>query len=405
MKALYFDCFSGISGDMTLGALIDLGIEEEVFLNEIKKLEIGGYNIKINKKLLNGITCTDVNVILDEHAHEGQKNQKGHHHSHARSLKDIEAIIDKSKLNQNVKDKSKKIFREIAQAEAKVHSKSIEEIHFHEVGAVDSIIDIVGASICIDLLKVEKIFSSPLHDGKGFIKCRHGQMPVPVPAVIEMLSSSEIPLITEDVETELITPTGIGIIKTISSGFGNMPAIKIEKVGYGTGKRNTGKFNALRIVMGEIKREQKNLEEIVVLETNIDDMSPEVAGFTMEKLFENGAYDVFFVPVYMKKNRPGTLLTVLSKIELEEKMVGIILSETSSIGVRRSVVQRYCMDRKSIKLKTALGDVRVKIASAEGIKKASVEYEDCKTISKNTGLPLRKVIDTANETLKRHNIE
>ena len=405
MKVLYFDCFSGISGDMTLGALIDLGIDKDVFLNELKKLDIDGYNVVINKKLLNSITCTDFNVVLDKHKNDEQNNNKGHHHSHARNLKDIEEIIDKSKLNSKVKDKSIQIFREIASAEAKVHSKSVEEIHFHEVGALDSIVDIVGTSICLDLLKVEKIFSSPLHDGKGFIECQHGKMPVPVPAVMEMLSSSEIPLITEDVETELVTPTGMGIIKTLSSGFGNMPAIKIEKVGYGSGKRNTGKFNALRIVMGEIKREQKNLEEIVVIETNIDDMSPEIAGYTMEKLFENGAYDVFFTPVYMKKNRPGTLLTVLSKLELEEKMVEIILTETSSIGVRRTVVQRYCMDRKSIKLNTELGDVRFKIASADGIKKASVEYEECKIISKNTGLPLRKVIDTANETLKRHNIE
>jgi hypothetical protein len=428
MKALYFDCFAGISGDMTLGALIDLGIDKNVFINELKKLNLGGYDIVIEKKMCKGISCTDVQVIVnedyektmermtreghfkDQHSHE---HHHGHHHcehnnenhsqkghSHGRNLCSIEALIDSSSLKQNVKDFSKKVFREIARAEAKVHNKHINEIHFHEVGAVDSIVDIVGTGICIDLLGVKSIFASPLHDGQGFIECAHGTLPVPVPAVLEILSNTHIPVIIENVNTELITPTGAGLIKCLARNFGSMPVMMIEKTGYGMGKRETGRFNALRVVMGELLGEDSLLEEIAMLETNIDDTSPEILGFVMEKLFENGALDVFYTPIFMKKNRPAVKMTVLSHKDSVEKILDIIFRETSTIGVRKIDMKRYCMDRETLKIGTQYGEVRVKVSSAGQIKKCSPEYEDCKEIAEKHGIPLINVYDIVNRQAK-----
>lgn len=435
MRVLYFDCFSGISGDMTLGALLDLGIDPELFKSELGKLNLAGYEIDIGKKQKNGITGTDVQVNLTEeytkledklkqheHGHEHQghphehdhsihshdKDDDGHGHSHAhphthphthshthsmRNLKSIEMIIDWSEMKQSVKNFSKKVFREIAKAEAKVHGKDINEVHFHEVGAVDSIVDIVGTAICLDLLGIEKVFSSPLHDGHGSIECQHGTIPVPVPAVMEMLSGSGIPLVSEDINTELVTPTGMGIIKCLASEFGKMPAMTIDKIGYGMGKRETGKFNALRVIMGTLFEEDNIREEIAILETNIDDLSPEILGFTAEKLMQHGALDVFFTPIYMKKSRPATMLTVLSTFEAEDRLVDIILRETSTLGVRRSTSKRYCMKREVIKVATEHGEVRVKVASAGDYNKYAPEYEDCREIAHRTGMPMIKVYD------------
>lgn len=400
MKALYFDCFSGISGDMTLGALIDLGIDKDVFLSELGKLNLAGYEIVIEKKASNEIIGTDVHVILVEehvsdshtHSHHGHEHSHSHSHSHPeRNLKNIEDLIDLSDLKQSIKNFSKKVFKEVATAEAKVHNKDINEVHFHEVGAIDSIVDIVGVAICLDLLGIEKVFSSPLHDGNGFIECRHGMLPVPVPAVMEMLVDSHIPYIIEDVNTELVTPTGMALIKCLTSDFGNMPAMIVDKVGYGMGKRETGRFNALRVVMGNLFGEDSILEEIAILETNIDNMSPEVLGYTMERLMENGALDVFYTPIYMKKNRPAVILTVLAKKEHEKKLVDIILRETSTLGVRRNTSARYCLNREIVKVNTEFGNVRVKIASGQDFKKFAPEYEDCREIAIKSGVPLIQI--------------
>lgn len=420
MKALYFDCFSGISGDMTLGALIDLGIDKRKFISELGKLNLSGYDTLIEKKEKNGIIGTDVQVLLNEekfngetkeHEHNGPHECHAHnHHQHghdghghtARNLKDIELIIDSSDLSQRVKDLSKKVFREIARAEAKVHNKDISKIHFHEVGAVDSIVDIVGAAICLDLLGVDKVFSSPLHDGHGFIECQHGTIPVPVPAVMEMLKGTKIPVITEEVCTELVTPTGMGLIKCIASSYGSMPPMAVEQVGYGMGKRDTGKFNALRVVMGTLLDKNKVVEEIAVLETNIDDMNPEILAYVSERLMESGALDVFYTPVYMKKSRPAVMLTVLSPKEIEQRLVDLILKETSTLGVRRTNSVRYCMDREVVKIPTKYGKVRVKVASMEnGTKKFAPEFEDCKKIAQETGMPLQQVYDLVKKECER----
>jgi uncharacterized protein (TIGR00299 family) protein len=277
MKILYFDCFSGISGDMCLGALLDLGIDNEVFKGELDKLHLEGYEIVVERANRKGISGTDVNVVTKErtskkneqtdghlhgscHSHTHRHHQGGDHehvhaipHGHdARNLMDIEKLIDDSGLAEKVKEFSKVVFREIAKAEAKVHGKSLQEVHFHEVGAVDSIVDIVGTAICLDLIGAEKVFASHLHDGSGFVECQHGVIPVPVPAVMEMLSGSGIVVESENVNTELITPTGMGLIKCLTKEFGKMPKMRIDKAGYGFGKRETGRLNALRIVLGTL---------------------------------------------------------------------------------------------------------------------------------------------------------
>lgn len=404
MKALYFDCFSGISGDMTLGALLDLGIDETLFRSELGKLNLEGYELIIKKAVRNGITGTDVTVLLTggHHGPGHGGSPHGHEHTeHARGLCDIEKIIDGSPLKQSIKDTGKKIFRAIAKAEAKVHNKEVGEIHFHEVGAIDSIVDIIGTAICIELLGVQRIYASPLHDGKGFIECQHGTLPVPVPAVLEMLSGSGIPFIQDDIDTELITPTGMGIVKCLAAGFGNMPAMFIDKIGYGFGKKETGRLNALRVVMGTLFGEESVEEEIAMLETNIDDMSPEILGYTFEALIKNGALDVFQTPVYMKKNRPGVLLTVLCRREKEEELAGILLRETSTLGVRRSVARRYCMDREIVKVNTLYGAARVKVATFGAYSKAAPEYEDCRLIAEKTGLPFKDIYALVEENYRK----
>lgn len=430
MKVLYFDCFSGISGDMVLGALMDLGIDEQNFKRELAKLNLSGYDLVIQKKVKNSITVTDVEVILkqyEDHQHEhcqyeehleshghnhnhdhdhSHENDHSHDHSHEhnhshdhneRNLKDIEMLIDASDLKSNVKKFSKKVFREIAKAEAKVHNKNIDEVHFHEVGAVDSIVDIVGAAICLDMLEIDKVYSSPLHDGTGFIECKHGKLPVPVPAVLEMLVGGNIPYITEDINTELITPTGIGIIKCLADGFGNMPAIMVNKVGYGSGKRDTGRLNALRCIMGTMDETNNTKDEILVLETNVDDMSAEMLGFVMDKLFELGALDVFYTPVYMKKSRPAVLLTVLCEKDCEQIIVDAILKETSTLGIRKTVSRRYKMEREIVKINTEFGEIRAKVSSIGDFKKFAPEYEDCRKIAISRDIPLWKVYNAVLE--------
>jgi hypothetical protein len=431
MRTLFFDCFSGISGDMTIGALLDLGIDRHEFLEKLSGLNIDGYRVEINEKLVNGIRGTDVDVILDDeeqvhdhvqgHMHEGEHDHiEGHDHgqsnnhdhcheydhSHAhthghgeRGIREIFEILDNSSLSRNCIDLSKRIFLEIAAAEARVHGKPIDQVHFHEVGAIDSIVDVAGTAICLELLGVERITCSELHDGSGFITCRHGVIPVPVPAVAEMLCGSGIPVITEDVDTELVTPTGMGIIKCITQSFGKRPSMTVDKIGYGFGKRNTGRLNALRVMLGEAyddkscRRDEKD-GEIVVLETNIDDTTGEILGYTMAKLMDAGALDVFYTPIFMKKNRPAYMLTVLGPYDAQKALEDIILTETSTIGIRISYMKRRCMQRRIVTVKLPLGDVRVKIAEADDIRKASPEYEDCRIIAERTGLPISKVFET-----------
>ena len=417
MKTLYLDCFSGISGDMLLGALVDAGVNGDALISELSKLNVEGYTLSFEKKAKNGIGGTDAHVDLaseahnhdhhGDHQHEqdhhnnDHNEQHEHHHHLSRNYADIKHIIETSSISDRVKELSKKVFYEIASAEARVHMKPVEEVHFHEVGAVDSIVDIVGVCICLDMLGIEKVYASELHDGKGFIKCQHGTIPVPVPAVMEMLKGSGIPLIQENVNTELVTPTGFAIVKCVAESFGPIPVMDVQNVGYGFGKRETGGFNALRAVLGESK-EKSSLEELIVLETNIDNISGEVLGYTMERLFNDGALDVFHTPIYMKKNRPAVMLSVITKADKEQVMADILLKETTTLGIRRYVISRYVMERDMLTVSTKYGEIRLKKAWIDSFVKYSPEYEDCATCAKRNGVPIKDVFSAALAEAQRY---
>lgn len=390
-RILYFDCFAGISGDMSLGALIDLGLDYDAIINEIRKLNIDGYEIEIKRGNRFSITGTDVKVNVHE-----EFVPEHHHHNHEhreRSLDDIILIINSSDISKRAKEIAINVFTEIAKAEAIVHNKSIKEVHFHEVGAIDSIVDIVGTAICLDMLKIDRIYCSPVHEGKGFVNCRHGMLPVPVPAVMQMLRGSNISIIAEDIEAELVTPTGFGILKTVSQGCRKIPEMLIEGVGYGFGKTETGRLNALRVILGKAVEAQLATDKVVLLETNIDDSTGEILGYTMDQLLKEGALDVFFTSIYMKKNRPAFMLSVLCNKYDVEKLSNIILSETSTIGIRIRDTERLTLDRNIKTVETELGRVRVKSVVVGGLERIQPEYEDCINIAKENNLSLNQVYE------------
>lgn len=410
LKTLYFDCFSGISGDMILGTLIDLGVNPDRLSEELSKLHIGGYQLVFSRKMVSGISGFDVDVQLHDdplhheaHRHPHTHKASDHHSAHSRNLEDCLAIINGSDLSDRIKSGAADAFKEIAQAEAHVHNKSTQEVHFHEIGAVDSIVDIVGAFIGLELLGVEKAYASVLHDGNGFINCAHGVMPVPVPAVAQMLAASEkrIPYIQEDIPTELITPTGMAIIKTIAADFGKIPLMDIKRIGYGMGKRQTGRMNALRGVLGEMEENLPDAQsdEIILVEANIDNQNSEMLGYAMNRLLDEGALDVFFTPIYMKKNRPAVMLSVLAKPEDVKKITQIIFEETTTLGVRTFPCSRYTMNREFRTVQTEFGKVRVKHAFLKGIEKYAPEYEDCARLAKAHAVPLHQVYDSVNDVL------
>lgn len=389
-KIIYFDCFSGISGDMVLGALVDLGVDFDLLKKELLKLNLDGYDIRANTKDQKGIVGTD--VIVD--CFESEEDQE-------RNLGEITKIIVDSNLNEKVKSKAIDIFTVIAVAEAKVHGKKVEEIHFHEVGAVDSIVDIVGAAICLDQLGADKYLCSSLTEGTGFVNCRHGRLPVPVPAVMEMLKEAEISIKTTDYDGELITPTGIGILKGIGAKTANISNARIIASGYGFGKRNTGGLNALRVTMlQELDESKIDKDEIIEIETNIDDMTGEMLGYVMEKLISEKALDVFFTSIQMKKNRPGVKLTVLCNPSELEKFAKLIITETTSLGVRYCYKNRLVSKRQMEEIKIGGEKVKIKKTSYDGIEKKSFEYEDLAKEAKKTGKPIFEIEKLFNQTLK-----
>lgn len=391
MKILYFDCLSGISGNMTLGALLEIVGDENYLLEELKKLNIDGYKVDISKKVKNGITGTYVDVILDNinnNSHESDKSdEKLHHHEH-RNLEDINKIIDKSLLDENVKDLSKRIFLRVAKAESKVHGKSIEEIHFHEVGAIDSIIDIVGTAILINKINPDKVISSIVNDGYGFIECMHGKIPVPVPATSEIFNNSKVKCRQIDIDTELVTPTGAAIIAELSKEFILLPTMKIEKIGWGAGLKDLNVPNVLKVYYGEIENFS---EDFIVMETNIDDCSGEILGYTEELLFNNGALDVFFTPIYMKKNRPAYKLTVLCRRNKIKKLQNIIFRETTTIGIRYRVEERIELERECIEIDTKYGKLKAKKAKNNGEEYIYPEYESIKEVALKNDVPVKKI--------------
>ena len=379
MKALYFDCSSGISGNMTLGALTEIIGNENYLINELKKLNVDGYKIEISKKVKNGITGTYVDVILEhEHHHE-------HHHEH-RNLDDVNKIIDESSLSEEVKELAKKIFLRVAKAESKVHNKPLNEVHFHEVGAIDSIVDIVGTAILIKKINPDKIISSVVNDGYGFIECAHGTMSVPVPATSEIFAEANVKFRQIDVDTELVTPTGAAIIAELADEFTTLPAMTTEKIGWGAGYKDLKIPNILKVYYGDMQEQNENF---VVMETNIDDCSGEILGYTEELLFKAGALDVFFTPIFMKKNRPAYRMTVACRKENMMKLQNIIFRETTTIGIRYRTEYRTELERKNIEIDTKYGKIKAKKIENNGETYIYPEYESLKEVASKNNIPLK----------------
>lgn len=383
MKTLYFDCFAGASGDMILGALIAAGVEPEAFKRQLALLDVKGYSIDFESVDRSGINATYARV------------QTAHEHAH-RHLSDILKIIYDSRLSDGVKDRAAKIFSRLAEAEATVHNQPINEIHFHEVGALDAIIDVVGAAICFDLLGIERFASSALHVGSGTFDMEHGRYPVPPPAVAELLKG--VPCYSTDITGELVTPTGAAIITTVCTDYGPMPLMKLRQTGYGAGTRQYEKFpNALRVFVGEgqvsaTDADAPGDERLWIIETNMDDISPQILGHVMERAFELGALDCYFTSVQMKKNRPGILLSILCRAEQRPVLSELLFSETTTLGVRAYEVERRALERRIVAVETQYGPIDVKVAQRNGhIVKAMPEYEQCRQAARDANVPLRVV--------------
>ncbi len=452
MRIAYLECFSGISGDMFLGALVDAGVSPKLLEDTVAALDVGA-KLEISKVMRSGISATKVDVWVDgekdmpreeywakqgtshshsdspehphshphDHSHEHEHSNHdhrshgvssptgasgphthephhaGHSHSH-RGLTEIKKIISAATISDRAKKTAISIFEALGAAEAKIHNVPIETIHFHEVGAVDAIVDIVCASVGAEALAVDEIICSSLNVGGGTVKCAHGTFPVPAPATVELLKYA--PVYSSGIQMELVTPTGAAIVKTLSKRFGAFPELKIEKSSYGAGSRDfPGHPNVLRIVIGEAAPKlasQTNSDTVSVLEANLDDLNPQVFGYVMDRLLQEGAVDVFGMPVQMKKNRPGTLLTVLCKPEDTDKLAQLIFSETTTLGVRRREETRQCLARRWENVRTEWGEVRIKIASMNGtITNYAPEYEDCRRIAAEHRVPLKMVMQEA----------
>ena len=390
MKILYYDCFAGISGDMNLGALIDLGVDSNYLIAELQKLQIEGFHLEIQKDIRRGISGTKATVVI-----ENPENEKHRH------LRHVVELINQSSLSSEVKSRSLKIFDLIAEAEAKVHNISKQAVHFHEVGALDSIADIVGAAICLDYLKVDKVMSSPIQLGGGMVKCAHGLMPVPAPATA--LIVQDVPVRTGLVQHEASTPTGAAILVAMVDEFTDQIDFSIQKTGYGIGQRDISEVpNVLRVYLLEDmqKPDQTHLEEAWILECNIDDMNPEWYEHLFNKLFEAGASDVFLTPIIMKKSRPANMLSVLCTKRLLPEMKSIIFNNSTTIGIREYVVAKTVLERHEKEIDTELGKVRIKYSYFNGREiRFKPEFEDLKNLATQHGLSLNEVEKIITKTL------
>ena len=434
-RIAYLECFSGISGDMFLGALVDAGVSPDLLAKTVEALNLNA-KLEFSRVVRSGISATKVDVWVDgerdmpreeywakqesghshEDAHHGHSHGDEHHHhghehhehshepaehqhSHThRGLSEIRTIISKAAISESAKKTAIAIFEVLGVAEAKIHSVPVEKIHFHEVGAVDSIVDIVCAAVGSEALGVDEFVCSPLNVGGGSVQCAHGMFPVPAPATLELLKDA--PVYSAEIQKELVTPTGAAIVKTLAKGFGKFPKMKVEKSAYGAGARDfAGHPNVLRLVIGEtaeLLASKTIFDDVAVLEANLDDLNPQVFGYVMDRLLEEGALDVFGVPVQMKKSRPGMLLTVLCKLEDADKLTQLLFTETTTLGVRRREESRRTLARKWQKVSTPWGEVRIKIASMNGtVTNYAPEYEDCRRIAAEHHVPLKSVIQEA----------
>ncbi len=433
MRIAYLECFSGISGDMFLGALVDSGVPPDVLQETVQALGIGG-RLEVSRVVRSGISATKVDVYAGgkkdlpreeyweqqtashgnhEHTHEdhqhhdrdrhehSQSHEHPHSHEHGRGLREIRAIISAAAISETAKMTAIAIFEALGRAEAKIHNTSVESVHFHEVGAVDAMVDIVCAAVGAEALGADEIVCSPLNVGGGTVKCAHGVFPVPAPATVELLADA--PVYSSGVQAELVTPTGAAIVKTMASRFAAFPQMKIEKSGYGAGSRDfPGHPNVVRLTVGESASSHlvanTSAEIITILEANLDDMNPQVFGYVMDRLLEEGALDAFGMPVQMKKNRPGMVLTVLCTPGDAAKLTQIVFTETTTLGVRRREELRATLARRWEKVHTPWGDVRIKIASMNGtVTNYAPEYEDCRQIAAEHRVPLKSVMGEAVE--------
>lgn len=394
MQLAYFDCFAGISGDMTLGALLDAGLPLAALQQALNGLHVAGWRLEATRVTKQGLAGTQVKVLVDETA------ELPHRHLH-----DILDLLAASDLVETVRQRAAAVFTRLAAAEAAVHGSDISHVHFHEVGALDSIVDIVGAVAGLHLLGVERIVASPLPLGHGFVQAAHGLLPVPAPAVVQLLAQRHIPVRDRDVTGELVTPTGAALLAELASAFGPYPAMTVHAAGFGAGQRNMPYPNLLRLVLGEAAETPAappgehalyQVDQLLLLECNIDDMNPEIFGYVSQRLFEAGALDVWMTPIYMKKGRPATLLTALCTPEQAERLATLILRETSSLGVRRQPIERQCLPRTFETAQTSWGPVRLKVAYLPGgERKIAPEYEDCRALAEAHAVPLREVYQAA----------
>lgn len=392
----YFDCFSGISGDMTLGALIDLGVPLPWLKESIARLPLSGFEIAVSDVAYNGIRAKRVDVLAEGH----------HHHRH---YSDIRALIENSPLPEPARRMALAVFKRLAEAEAGVHGCRPEEVHFHEVGAVDAIVDVVGTALGFHHLGITEAVSAPVPTGRGFVNCQHGRLPVPAPATAALLQG--VPTAGTDIEYELTTPTGAAILTTATASFGPQPAMTVSGIGYGAGRRNLDPGpNLLRIMIGEkasgpvVHDCEFKSDQVVIVETSIDDMNPEFFGFVMDRLFDAGALDVVWVPIQMKKNRPGTLLQALCTPGRLSAVARCILTETTSLGVRYYGADRYLLERDQATIDSSFGRIPVKrIRYPGGEVRYAPEYEVCRRIALEKGVPLRTVYDAVSREASEQN--
>ena len=388
MKTLYFDCFAGASGDMILGAMVAAGVDPEFLRQQLSLLPVAGFSINFETVNRSGLSATYARV---ETAHE-----PSHRH-----LSDIKQIIDGSELSSSVKQRAIQIFTRLAEAEARVHNEPIDKIHFHEVGALDAIVDVVGAAICFDALQIERFVCSPLHVGSGMVKMAHGQFPIPPPAVAELLKG--VPFYATELKGELLTPTGAAIITTVCSEFGPIPQMKTDTTGYGAGTREYPDFpNVLRVLLGETEAHGANDERLWMLETNLDDASPQIIGHVMDRVLELGALDCFFTPVQMKKNRPGVLLSVLCGRDEKEAVMKLLFTETTTLGVRSYEVARRALQRSVVRVETQYGPIDVKVAHLDGrIVNEMPEFEQCRQAAARANVAVKVVEESTRVALAK----
>jgi uncharacterized protein (TIGR00299 family) protein len=420
-RVLYFDCFSGISGDMVLGALIDAGLPLAELTRALGSLAIDDVSLSTSRVLRAGVSATKFHVHeqpraatapATEHAHHGHhhdhggshqdghdhgqhdrvNHDAGHGHGAHRSLPEIFALIDRSALSTSARARAKTLFQRLAEAEAAIHQMPVDRVHLHEVGAIDSIVDIVGAVFAMEWLGADEVVCSPLNVGGGTVDSAHGHFPVPAPATLRLLGEKHVPVYSGTVQQELVTPTGALIATSYASSYGPLPPMTVEQIGYGAGDRDfTGTPNVLRVIVGQ-RADRPAGDRVTVIECEMDDMNPQLYGTAMDRLYEAGALEVFFVPIQMKKNRPGTLLSVVAPPERRAALADVIFRETTTIGFRHYEVDRECLQRELVPVEIGIGTVRIKVASRDGrIVNAVPEYEDCAAVAAAHRLPVKEV--------------